>query len=222
LPRALAGGASAFSTGAVSAVSGRGPPSLSPHWKQLAALTSFTAPQAGHGARCSAPPQALQNFASGGQGFSQKGQTIAIVMAKNAVRVHCSSGTRAVIRCPKRMRPALILLLALAAPAFAQEQEVQRALIERDQHTAEFAARLRGAPLEERQRLENLSVRQLREVEKGLSPGLRVYERQKAKDEFVLRLPPPVVRAREPEKPRELPAKIAGTVDVILPPGGEN
>jgi hypothetical protein len=143
-------------------------------------------------------------------------------MAKNAVRVHCSSGTRAVIRCPKRMRPALVLLLALAAPALAQEQEVQRALIERDQRTEEFAARLRGAPLEERQRLENLSARQLREVPKELPPGLRAYERQKVKEEFVLRLPPPAVRAREPDKPRELPAKMPGTADVIAAPAGEN
>jgi hypothetical protein len=121
-----------------------------------------------------------------------------------------------------RMRPALFLLLALAAPAFAQEQEVQRALIERDQRTEEFAARLRAAPLEERQLLENLSARQLRDVQKELPPGLRTYERQKAKGEFVLRLPPPVVRAREPDKPRELPAKMLGTVDLVAPPGGEN
>jgi hypothetical protein len=55
------------------------PASFPPHWKQLAALTSFTAPQFGQGARCKAPPQALQNFASGGLDFSQKGQTMGIV-----------------------------------------------------------------------------------------------------------------------------------------------
>lgn len=100
------------------------------------------------------------------------------------------------------MRLALLLLVAL--PAFAQEQEVQRALIERDQRTVEFAARLQGVPLVEQQRLENTAARQLLEVRKDLPPELRPYERQKAASEHVLRLPPPVVRARELEKLREL------------------
>lgn len=103
------------------------------------------------------------------------------------------------------MRPALLLLLAL--PAFAQEQEVQRALMERDQRTVEFAARVQGAPLVELQRLENTADRQRLEVRKDLPPGLRPYERAQAAREaegVVLRLPPPVVRARELEKLREL------------------
>jgi hypothetical protein len=100
------------------------------------------------------------------------------------------------------MRLALLLLFAL--PAFAQEQEIQRALIERDQRTVEFAARLQGASLAELHRLENTAARQLVEVRKDLPPELRPYERQKAANEHVLRLPPPVVRARELEKLREL------------------
>jgi hypothetical protein len=100
------------------------------------------------------------------------------------------------------MRLALLLLFAL--PAFAQEQEVQRALMERDQRTVEFAARLRGVPLIELQRLENTAARQQLEVRKDLPPELRPYERQKAADDHVLRLPPPVVRAQELEKLREL------------------
>jgi hypothetical protein len=100
-----------------------------------------------------------------------------------------------------------LLFLALALPALAQEQDVQRALIERDQRTEAFAARLRGAPLEEQQRLDNLGERQLRDVKKDLPMELRAYERQKAAEERILALPPPVVRVPEPEKPRPLPAK---------------
>lgn len=108
-----------------------------------------------------------------------------------------------------------MILLLMALPAFAQEQEIQRAVIERDQRTEEFAARLRGAPLEEIQRLENLSARQLQEVRPDLPQELRPYERQKAAGEFVLRLPPPVVRAQEPEKPRPLPAEMPSAVEVV-------
>lgn len=112
--------------------------------------------------------------------------------------------------------PRLSLLwLALALPALAQEQEMQRALIERDQRTAEFAARLRGAPLEEQQRLENLGERQLRDVNKDLPMDLRAYERQKAAEERTLAVPPPVVRVPGPEKPRPLPAKPPCAVEVV-------
>lgn len=112
----------------------------------------------------------------------------------------------------------LLVLLAFALPAFAQDVEIQRAVIERDQRTAEFAARLRGAPLEEIQRLENLSARQRQEIHPDLPKELRAYERQKAAREterFVLRLPPPVVRAEDPEKPRPLPAEMPSAVEVV-------
>ena len=109
----------------------------------------------------------------------------------------------------------LILLLAFALPALAQEQDVQRALIERDQRTVEFAARLRGAPLVEQQRLENLSARQLLEVQKDTPQELRPYERQKAASEHVLQLSPPVVRAKDSEAPRPLPAKLPPAVKVV-------
>jgi hypothetical protein len=111
------------------------------------------------------------------------------------------------------MRIALLLLVAL--PALGQEQEIQRALIERDQRTVEFAARLRGAPLIERQRLENISAQQLMLVEKDLPPGLRAYERQNAAREHVLALPPPVVRTAAPAGPLPLPVKMPGVVDVV-------
>jgi hypothetical protein len=98
-----------------------------------------------------------------------------------------------------------ILLLALALPAYAQEQEIQRALIERDQRTVEFAARLRGAPPVALQQLEDLAARQLLG---NLALEPRPDARQVAAREteaFVLRLPPPVVRIPVPEvlRPRE-------------------
>jgi hypothetical protein len=116
------------------------------------------------------------------------------------------------------MRLAL-LLVVVTVPAFAQEQEVQRALIERDQRTVEFALRLRQsqespqpAPgderhMRERQALENLGEQQLQSVQKELPLELRAYERQRAADERILRLPPPVVRVPQPEKPRPLPVE---------------
>jgi hypothetical protein len=111
------------------------------------------------------------------------------------------------------MRLALLWFVAL--PSLAQEPDVQRALIERDQRTVEFAARLQGAPLVELQRLENAAARQQLEVRKDLPQELRPYERQEAAREFVLRLPPPVVRADVPDKPRPLPAAMPGVVDVV-------
>jgi hypothetical protein len=113
----------------------------------------------------------------------------------------------------------LVLLLAFALPAAAQEQEIQRALIQRDQQSAEFASRLRGAPLVEQQRLENLSAQQLLNVERNLPAELRPYERQKAAAEHVLALPPPVVHAKEPKEPLPLPAKMPCAVEVV-PAGG--
>ena len=112
-----------------------------------------------------------------------------------------------------------ILLLAFALPAVAQEQEIQRALIERDQQSAEFAARLRGAPLIEQQRLENLSARQLQEVRKDLPNELRPYERQKAADERWMVFSPPAVRTPPAQSPKPLPDAACKTVDVV-PAGG--
>jgi hypothetical protein len=111
------------------------------------------------------------------------------------------------------MKPFFLLLVAL--PALAQEQDVQRALMQRDQQSAEFAARLHGAPLGELQRLENLSAQQLLGVAKDLPQELRPYERQKAAREHTFALPPPVVRAQAAARPLPLPAKMPGVVDVV-------
>jgi hypothetical protein len=109
-----------------------------------------------------------------------------------------------------------VLLLAISASAFAQEQDVQRALIQRDQQSADFALRLRQSQeslqpppgdnrhLRERQEMENLSERQLQSVPKDTPQELRAYERQKAADERTLRLPQPVEEPKSPQPPRPL------------------
>ena len=91
-------------------------------------------------------------------------------------------------------------LLMIVAPAWAQEQEIQRQLIQRQQQSDAFALQLRHSQenlkvspdrkqevearqLSERQRLENLSERQLREVKPDTLPELRPQERQKADEE---------------------------------------
>jgi hypothetical protein len=76
----------------------------------------------------------------------------------------------------------------------ANEQEIQRALIQRDQQSAEFAAGVnRGS-------LENLHQRQLMEAGRPSHPDpeiarqLKSYERERMARErqgFVLQLPPP-------------------------------
>ena len=113
--------------------------------------------------------------------------------------------------------PFLQVLLA-AAPVLAQEQEIQRALIQRDQQSEGFAQQLRQSQekvqpgrgdnrhLNERQRLENVSGQQLLNVEKDPPQAPRAYERQKAADERTFMLPPPVVRPQPLPKPAPVPA----------------
>ncbi len=111
------------------------------------------------------------------------------------------------------MRLGWLALIAL--PALAQEQAVQRALIERDQQSALFAARLRGAPLVELQRLENLSAQHLLNVAKDLPAELRPYERQQAAPTQMPERPPAAAPASVASEVRPLPVKPAGVVDVI-------
>ncbi len=109
----------------------------------------------------------------------------------------------------------LVLLVLVALPALAQEQAVQRALIERDQQSAQFAARLRGAPLVERQRLENAFARQLLAVEKDLPEALRPYERQQAALADIADSTPAAGPTSAASIVRPLPAGMPGAVDVI-------
>ena len=108
------------------------------------------------------------------------------------------------------------LIFAFAFSSFGNEQEIQRALIERDQQSAEFAAGVnRGS-------LENLHQRQLLEAGRPLHPDpeiarqLRPYERERMAREregFVLRLPPP--RVTDPGKPLPLPGGPRHGVDPV-------
>ena len=107
----------------------------------------------------------------------------------------------------------MLILLVFAVPAFAQEQDIQRALIQRDQQSASFALQLRQSQqkdtsnhLAERHWFDNLSAWLIRSVGLDTPQELRPYERQKAADERVLLFSPPMVRTQLPEKPRPLPA----------------
>jgi hypothetical protein len=100
-------------------------------------------------------------------------------------------------------RLAALLLAAIAAPAAGQDQAVQRELIRRQQQSDAFAQQLRQsqqllkvAPgelerrreiesrqLGERQRLEQASEQQVRDVRPDTSQELRPYERLKAEEE---------------------------------------
>lgn len=98
--------------------------------------------------------------------------------------------------------------------ATAHEQEIQRALIQRDQQSAEFAARVRGDDVS---RLEQLHARQLQEAVRPLqhNPELRPYERQRMADERSLLVLPPAVVPKKPEAPLPLPGGPRHGVDPI-------
>jgi len=101
------------------------------------------------------------------------------------------------------MRCLVLLLAAAAAPALAQEQDIQRQLIQRQQQSDSFLLQLRQSqerlqvpPSDlrrrqeidarqtgERQRLDIVSERQLRDVQPDATQELRLIERQRAADE---------------------------------------
>src|ERR687896_1366041 len=124
------------------------------------------------------------------------------------------------------MKLFLGLMLSLAAlPGTAQEQEIQRALIQRDPQSAEFAALWRGVDLQ------NLHAAQLRDAGRPLHPDpqiarqLQPYERQKLADERELRLPPPVITksGSDPDlRPLPLPGGPRHGVDPIPAQGPGN
>ena len=126
------------------------------------------------------------------------------------------------------MRSALSLVLLALAPAVAlpQQQDIQRALIQRDQQSAEFAAQLKGG-VEARRQLELLHEQQLRDAGQPLSASpdvarqLLPYQRENMAQEregYVLRLPPPVVRAQQPAAPLPLPGGLRPGVEPIAAP----
>ena len=108
---------------------------------------------------------------------------------------------------------------ALALSCLANDQEIQRALIQRDQQSAEFAAGVRGG---DRASLEALHARQRLEVttqtlhpDPAVARQLEPYQRQKMADERALVLSPPVLQVRPAEKPLPLPGGPGHVVDPI-------
>ena len=95
--------------------------------------------------------------------------------------------------------------------ATAQEQEIQRALIQRDQQSAEFAARVRGQDVS---RLEQLHARQPQEVVQP-NAELLPYQRQRMADERALLVLPAPVVIKKPEAPLPLPGGPRHGVDPI-------
>ncbi|HYI86343.1 MAG TPA: hypothetical protein VEX61_04540 [Burkholderiales bacterium] len=122
---------------------------------------------------------------------------------------------------------AAIAAWAIAGSCLANEQEIQRALIQRDQQSAEFAASVRGG---DRASLEALHARQRLEVtiqtlhpDSAVARQLEPYQRQKMADERALVLPPPVIqKSREPEKPLPLPGGPRHGVDPVTAHGTPN
>jgi hypothetical protein len=113
-----------------------------------------------------------------------------------------------------RLFAAALLLFPFAALAQQpHQQEIQRALIELDQRSADFARGTASAPLDPRV---GLPLHPDPEIAKQLQP----YERMKAAEgrEVTLQLPPPVVRIRN-EKPLPLPGGPRPGVDPVTLPG---
>src|SRR5712691_8009328 len=105
------------------------------------------------------------------------------------------------------------LLAGIAGVALADEyteRAIQRALIQRDQQSAEFAAQLQGRSLDA------LHARQLLEP----ASQFHGYDRSRMAQEreAVLQLPPPVVRAPgKPDAPLPLPGGPRPGVDPVTP-----
>jgi len=111
---------------------------------------------------------------------------------------------------------AAVLLLPLACIAQPlHEQEIQRAIIELDQRSADFA---RGEPSPP---LDPFVGRPLH-PDPEIARQLRPYERMKEAEEreYRLRLPPPVVQ--KDERPLPLPGGPQPGVDPVTLPGVPN
>jgi hypothetical protein len=121
---------------------------------------------------------------------------------------------------------ALFLVLPCGI-SLAQQQEINRALIQRDQQSAEFAAQLHSS--QARAQLETLHARQLSEALIPLSPdpsvagALLPYQRARMGEERVLRLAPPpgmnLSAAAKVRAPLPLPGGPRPGVDPVTPDG---
>jgi hypothetical protein len=107
--------------------------------------------------------------------------------------------------------------LSLSCAAQDSSKEIQRALIQRDQQSAEFAAGARGG---DRAALENLHARQLLEITTpGVERHLQPYQRQKMAEERTLVLPPPVIQqSKAAEKPALSPSPLPRGPEHVVDP----
>jgi hypothetical protein len=120
------------------------------------------------------------------------------------------------------MRLYPVFLLLACGSVWADEREIQRALIQRDQQEAEFAAGVRG-----RAALEALHERQRSQIgnpplhpDPHLARELQPYERHRMarEREHVLQLPPPVIAGRAARAaPPPLPALPRHGVEPVTP-----
>ncbi len=134
------------------------------------------------------------------------------------------------------MRPLILLPVLIALPALAQDADIQKLLIQRQQQSDAFTLQLRQtqealkvapaarAALEARQhaesvRLDNVSDKQLREVSADTPQELRAVERQRASDERRPFFSPVVELPFKPAPPSPpLQPSLKGYVDVIDAP----
>ena len=137
------------------------------------------------------------------------------------------------------LAPAALAFAALTLPVLAQDQDLQRQLTQRQQQSDAFQLQLRQSQerlqvppgdlkrqqdldarqVGERQRLDNVSARQLNEIRPDTPQELRPYERQKAEDERrSLTVPAKEPALRTGDEPRPLPASPRGIVQVIEAP----
>jgi len=96
------------------------------------------------------------------------------------------------------MRLVLVMLAALAGAALAEDRDVQRAVLQRDQQSAEFAAGARRAELE------TLHQRQQLEMAVNPQPADYLRGRMAQEREQVLR-----------QRPLPLPGRPAANLDAI-------
>lgn len=136
-----------------------------------------------------------------------------------------------------RKLPALLFLAA--APLHAQDQDIQKQLIQRQQQSDAFSLQLRQSQdrllvpsgnlkrqqeldarqFGERLRLENVSASQLIEVKPDTPQALSPLERQKAEDERrPLTYPAKEIPQRSGDAPRPLPGTPRGIIQVIEAP----
>jgi hypothetical protein len=115
-----------------------------------------------------------------------------------------------------RLFAALLLSPFACLAQQPHEQEIQRAIIQLDQRSAEFARGASPAPLDPH-------VGRPLHPDPEIARQLRPYERMKLAEEreYTLRLPPPEIQKRI-EKPLPLPGGPSAGVDPVTLPGQPN